>query len=118
MLKRARCIHCEVELPLRPAARDFRLAPHSMACPGCERSIETIFLYRVGWMEGLLHKCFAIVSVPVCLYLAATGEGETLRRVLVATLGPLLVGGIVGFVFGKAFAFPATLIIDKVRGKK
>jgi len=115
MLTRVTCAACGAEQPLRPAWRDWSLPPTRLVCSVCERELETIFAYRVTWMESLLHKVFGVLSVPVALHLALALDVSLALRFAVALFGPVVLGGVGGFLASRILAFPAQLVLDRVR---
>lgn len=112
MLTAARCEKCNHALPLKGELGDFRLPPDMVPCPGCGHRCATILPYRVGWMEALLWKVYALASIPIAVWWAVTGDMATSLRVLVVVLGPLVGGGLGGFLLSKITAFPVTLLRD------
>ena len=118
MLSAARCEKCNHALPLKGELGDFRLPPDSVPCPGCRHECQTILPYRVGWMEALLWKVFAIASVPLFLLIALRGDHTTLARVAIAVVGPLVGGLLGGFVLSKLTAFPVTVLRDASRRRR
>lgn len=112
MLTGARCEKCNHALPLKGEVGDFRLPPEAIPCPGCGHRCATILPYRVGWMEALLWKVYALLSVPLSVWIALTGDWEPVWRIAIVILGPLVGGGLGGFLLGKITAFPVTLIRD------
>ena len=118
MLSAARCEKCNHALPLKGELGDFRLPPDSVPCPGCGYECPTILPYRVGWMEALLWKLFAIASVPISLFVAFGGDHSTLGRLAIALLGPLVGGLLGGFVLSKLTAFPVTVLRDASRQRR
>jgi hypothetical protein len=112
MLSAARCEKCNRALPLRGELFDFRLPPDSVRCPACGNDCSTILPYRVGWMEALVHKVLVVVSVPLSLWLAFAVDRPVMELALYATLGPLVGGGLGGFVLSKLLGMPLTLLRD------
>lgn len=115
MLSAARCEKCNHALPLKGALGDFGLPPDDVECPGCGHACGTIVPYRVGWMEALLHKVFAIASVPISFYVALAGEYELAWQVGILVGGPLVGGGLGGLILGKILGMPLTLFRDTRR---
>jgi hypothetical protein len=118
MLSAARCEKCNHALPLRGELMDFRLPPDSVRCPACGHDCATIVPYRVGWMEALLHKVFAIASVPASLYFAITLDVPLAWRFGIAVLGPLVGGGLGGLLLGKLLGMPITIVRDARRKRR
>lgn len=118
MLSGARCEKCNHALPLRGGALDFRLPPEHVACPGCGNPCATILPYRVGWMEALLYKVYALLSVPLSALVALTGDRDGFVRALILVGGPLLGGGLGGFLLSRLTAFPLTLLRDALRRRR
>ncbi len=116
MLSAARCEKCNHSLPLRGELGDFRLPPDSVRCPACQHDCATILPYRVGWMESLVHKTLAIASVPASLFIALSTHRSGLAIALIAVLGPLLGGGLGGYLLSKVLGMPLTLLRDLRRG--
>ncbi len=117
MLSAARCEKCNHALPLKGELSDFRLPPDEVKCPGCGHLCGTIIPYRVGWMEALLHKVFAIASVPISVWVALSGGYELPLMVGILILGPLLGGGLGGLILGKILGMPLNLVRDARRRK-
>jgi hypothetical protein len=118
VLSAARCEKCNHALPLKGVLRDFRLPPDEVTCPGCGHRCGTIVPYRVGWMEALLHKLFAILSVPVSVYIALAGGHPPVITVAILVLGPVVGGGLGGLILGKLLGMPLTLLRDTRRRRK
>lgn len=118
MLTAARCEKCNHALPLKGELRDFRLPPETVGCPGCGYDCPTILPYRVGWMEALLWKIYALLSVPISVWLAFRGERSTLWIAVILVLGPLVGGILGGFLLSRLTAFPITVIRDASRRRR
>ncbi len=115
MLTGARCEKCNHALPLKGEVGDFRMPPDAVPCPGCGHQCATILPYRVGWMEALLWKVYALLSVPLSVWVAVTGGYGLAGTVLVLVGGPLVAGGLGGFLLSRITAFPVTLLRDARR---
>jgi hypothetical protein len=115
MLSAARCEKCNHALPLKGALADFRLPPDEVKCPGCGHMCGTIVPYRVGWMEALLHKIFAVASIPMSAWVAFTGGYEIAVMIGILLGGPLIGGGLGGLLLGKLLGMPLTLVRDARR---
>lgn len=115
MLTGARCEKCNHALPLKGELGDFRLPPDSVECPGCGNDCATILPYRVGWMEALLWKVYAILSVPLSVWIGLTADVDAAWRVAILAGGPLLGGGFGGYLLSRLTAFPVTVLRDAAR---
>jgi len=118
MLSAARCEKCNHALPLRGALRDFSLPPDDVKCRGCGHMCGTIVPYRVGWMEALLHKVFAIAALPISAYVAFAGEYDLTWQVGIVVVGTLVGGGLGGLILGKLLGMPVTLMRDARRRRR
>jgi len=117
MLSGARCEKCNHALPLRGEPFSFHLPPDSVVCPGCGHECPTILPYRVGWMESLLWKVLAALSLPLCAAAAWLGDWDPTVRVLILIAGPPVGGGLGGLILSRLLAFPLTVLRDARRGR-
>lgn len=115
MLTGARCERCNHALPLRGEPRDFRLPPDAVECPGCRHQCPTILAYRVGWMESLLWKVYALLSVPLSVWIALSADVDAAWRVAILVGGPPVGGGLGGYLLSRLTAFPVTVVRDATR---
>lgn len=110
MLKSATCTECAASLPLFGELANFRLPPREIPCPGCRRAIPTTLPYRVTWMERLVWKLLTVAMVPSAFVYALMRPRPPLELAIILAIG------VVGpYVLSRLLAFPATLVLDRLR---